>query len=223
MRPCPSFRWWLSALGLVVLSGLHGCAGPSREVSYPAGYPIGYTERGVASWYGPGFHGNKTANGERFDMRRFTAAHRTLPLGSVATVRSLATGKTVTVRINDRGPFARGRILDLSQAAAERLDMIGTGTAQVELTVVGFEGRPGAFGLLRLQVGSFVDPANAQALAARLRQSFPDVRVSPIEVPPGHRYRVQVGQFRSEAEAEAAAARLQSEFDLESLILRDDV
>jgi len=222
-RGRPSFWAWLPAVSLVVLPGLDGCAGPAREVGYPADYPIGYTERGIASWYGPGFHGNKTANGERFDQHRLTAAHRTLPLGAVATVRSLATGKTVTVRINDRGPFVRGRVLDLSRAAAERLGMIGMGTDQVELRVVGFEGRPEAFGLLRIQVGSFVDPANAQALAARLRQTFPDVRVSPVEVPSGQRYRVQVGQFRSEADAEAAAGRLESEFDLEPLILRDDV
>src|SRR5438552_3593738 len=93
---------------LFALWGIDGCAGrPVLRGDYPPGYPIGYVERGVASWYGPGFHGNQTANGERFDMHQFTAAHRTLPLGSVATVRSLSNGRRITVRINDRGPFAR--------------------------------------------------------------------------------------------------------------------
>ena len=87
-----------------------------------------YRAEGMASWYGPGFHGNKTANGERYDMHKLTAAHRTLPLGSVAVVHSLTSGRHVTVRINDRGPFARGRILDLSLAGAQALGMVGNGT-----------------------------------------------------------------------------------------------
>src|SRR5438874_8216438 len=114
-------RGWV-ALWLV---GAAGCA----AVRAPAPPPItNGVQVGVASWYGPGFHGNRTANGERYDMHRLTAAHRTLPLGSVAQVRSLSNGRTVTVRINDRGPFARGRIIDLSLAAAEGLGMIGQGT-----------------------------------------------------------------------------------------------
>ncbi len=200
-----------------------GCAGPTPEVIRLPGYPVGYTERGIASWYGPGFHGNPTANGEQFDMDRFTGAHRTLPLGSVAEVRSLTSGRVVTVRINDRGPFIKGRMLDLSRAAARSLGFIGAGTDRVELTVVRFEGQSGAVGALRLQVASFIDPANAQALAGRLRSRFPDVRVSPIALPEGVRYRVQVGRFTDEGAAEAMAARIESEFDLVPLILRDDV
>lgn len=221
-------RWHAGRLGmavcLVVLCGCAGCASATTSrVSYPAGYPIGYVERGVASWYGPGFHGNKTANGEHFDMHQMTAAHRTLPLGSVVQVRSLSNGRSVTVRINDRGPFAKGRVLDLSLAGAKVLGMTGTGTDRVELRVVAYQGRPGAFGALWVQVGSFVDPSNAQALAARLRESFPEVRISPVDLAVGRRYRVQIGQFSREAEAEAVADRLQSKYDLEALVLRDDL
>src|SRR5215218_3705649 len=96
-------------IGSAVL--IHGCSTAPPPVHRFPGYPIGYVEQGMASWYGPGFHGNKTANGERYDMYRLTAAHRTLPLGSIAVVRSFTSGRHVTVRINDRGPFARGRIL----------------------------------------------------------------------------------------------------------------
>lgn len=210
-------------MGLAIGMATASCAGPDRDLTRPAGYPVGYTERGMASWYGPGFHGNKTANGERFDMNRFTAAHRTLPLGSVARVRSLTSGRIVTVRINDRGPFAKGRILDLSRAAAQSLGFIGAGTDRVELTVVRFDGRPGAVGAIRIQVASFIDPANAQALAGHLRSRFPDVRVSPVTIPEGVRYRVQVGRFADEGAAESMAKRIASEYDLDPLILRDDV
>jgi len=91
---------------------------------------------GTASFYGPGFHGKKTASGERFDMYGLSAAHRTLPFGTVLRVTNLANGKTVEVRVNDRGPFKRGRVLDLSVGAARRLDMVGTGTARVRCEVV---------------------------------------------------------------------------------------
>src|SRR5438093_4480412 len=130
-------RAWVFLLLLLAASGFGGCAGsPARH----AGYPVGYVERGVASWYGPGFHGNRTANGERYDMHQLTAAHRTLPLGSIAEVRSMSTGRQVTIRINDRGPFARRRVLDLSLAGALALGMTGTGTDQIEIRVVGYQG-----------------------------------------------------------------------------------
>jgi len=101
--------------------------------------PLGYVEEGVASWYGPNFHGRRTASGEVFDMYAYTAAHRTLPFGSVVRVTRLDTGARVTVRINDRGPFKKNRILDLSYAAARELDLIRRGTARVRIEVVGFE------------------------------------------------------------------------------------
>lgn len=91
---------------------------------------------GVASWYGPGFEGNLTANGEVFDTSKLTAAHQTLPFDTLVRVTNLENGRVVVVRINDRGPFVGGRVIDLSRAAAERLDMVGSGTAQVRLELL---------------------------------------------------------------------------------------
>lgn len=93
-------------------------------------------ETGVASWYGPGFHGKKTANGETFNTEDFTAAHRTLPFNSQILVQNIDNGKTVEVRINDRGPFIKNRIIDLSRIAAEKIDMIRPGTANVRLYLI---------------------------------------------------------------------------------------
>jgi rare lipoprotein A len=176
----------------------------------------------MASWYGPGFHGNKTANGERYDMHRLTAAHRTLPLGSIAVVRSMTSGRQVTVRINDRGPFARGRILDLSLAGAQALAMTGNGTDQVELRVVGYTPRPEGMGMLRVQVGAFGDVQNARGLLERIHADYPGGRITAVDTADGRRYRVQVGQFVAEAEAQQAAARLNRKYDIQSLVVRDD-
>ena len=93
-------------------------------------------ERGQASWYGPRFHGRRTASGERYDQHALTAAHKTLPFGTVVRVRSLVTGRQVDVRVTDRGPFVRGRVIDVSRAAAEALGMMGLGVKQVSLHIV---------------------------------------------------------------------------------------
>ena len=221
----PAVVWFRTAvLGFTVCCGylLVSCGGSAPRPTYFPGYPVGYAERGVASWYGPGFHGNKTANGERYDMHKLTAAHRTLPLGSVAVVRSLSTGRQVTVRINDRGPFAKGRILDLSLAGAQALGMTGTGTDHIELRVVGYQGRTGDMGVLRLQVGSFADYQNAVNLLERLKTSYHGGRIMTIELPEGRRYRVQVGEFMTEAQAQSAASRLESSSDIQPFVVRDD-
>lgn len=97
----------------------------------------GFEQRGTASYYGPGFQGRKTASGEIFDMNDMTCAHRTLPFGTVLLVRNLGNGREATVRVNDRGPYVSGRIVDLSRAAADRIGMLGTGTAEVLLKVIG--------------------------------------------------------------------------------------
>lgn len=213
-------------LVLILLAGscylLTSCGGAAPRPTYFPGYPVGYVERGVASWYGPGFHGNRTANGERYDMYKLTAAHRTLPLGSVAIVRSLSTGRHVTVRINDRGPFAKGRILDLSLAGAHALGMTGSGTEQVELRVVGYQGRSADMGVLRIQVGSFADHQNAVNLLERLKAVYRGGRILAIDLPEGRRYRVQVGEFVTEAQAQAAASRLESTLDIQPFVVRDD-
>lgn len=205
----------------IVIAMLEACSGAPKPVYFP-GYPIGFVERGVASWYGPGFHGNKTANGERYDMHQLTAAHRTLPLGSIAVVRSMSTGQQVTVRINDRGPFARGRVLDLSLAGAHALGMIGAGTDQIELRVVGYQGRTTDMGFLRVQVGSFSDQQNALNLLERVKPFYSGGRIQFVDLPEGRRYRVQIGQFSREAQAEDAVSHLESSLGLQAFVFRDD-
>ena len=224
MRPVPLTK--LTSLPMVVI-GLgvvlyQGCTTASRPIDRFPGYPIGFVERGMASWYGPGFHGNKTANGERYDMYKLTAAHRTLPLGSVAVVHSLTSGRQVTVRINDRGPFARGRVLDLSLAGAQALGMVGNGTDQVEIRVVDYNSRPEGMGVLRVQVGAFADLQNARALLAQVQRNFADGRIIQIDLQEGRRYRVQIGRFLTEPEAQMAANRLDRTLNLQSLVVRDD-
>lgn len=102
-----------------------------------------YYQVGIASWYGPGFQGKTTANGELYDMFAFTAAHKTLPFGTVVKVVDLETGRSVVVRINDRGPFVPGRIIDLSYAAARELGIVGAGTAKVGLIILWMPPEPG--------------------------------------------------------------------------------
>ena len=214
------FRACLPVLAALAFAG--GCSSPAPKPVYFPGYPIGFVERGMASWYGPGFHGNKTANGEQYDMHKLTAAHRTLPLGSIAVVRSTTTGKEVTVRINDRGPFAKGRVLDLSYAGARALGMVGTGTDQVELRVVGFQGRTAEMGYLRVQIGSFSEPRNAATLLERAQRIYPGGRIQTVDLPDGRRYRVQVGEFKSENQAESAATKLEADLAVQSFVFRDD-
>src|SRR6059036_2213608 len=127
-------RWWWGALGLAVSLGATGCT-LLRE---PAPPPIvNGVQVGVASWYGPGFHGNRTANGEIYDQYELTAAHPSLPLGTRVMVTNLENGRAVQVRVNDRGPFVDGRAIDLSYAAARTIGMVGPGTVRVRIEVLG--------------------------------------------------------------------------------------
>ncbi|MGH8831835.1 MAG: septal ring lytic transglycosylase RlpA family protein [Polaromonas sp.] len=119
--------------GTVDAAPVPGAAADNKELL--AGEAGRELERGQASWYGPRFHGRRTANGERYDMHALTAAHKTLPFGTLVRVRSLVTGREVDVRINDRGPFGPGRVIDLSRAAAEALGMLGLGVKEVLLLV----------------------------------------------------------------------------------------
>lgn len=155
-------------------------------------------------------------------MYRLTAAHRTLPLGSIAVVHSLTSGRRVKVRINDRGPFVRGRVLDLSLAGARALGMTANGTDRVELQVVGYSPRPEGMGILRVQIGAFAERQNAQALFEQIREGMKGGRIMAVDLPEGRRYRVQVGQFTRESEANAAAVRLDRKFNVQSFVVRDD-
>jgi rare lipoprotein A len=155
-------------------------------------------------------------------MHQLTAAHRTLPLGSIAVVRSMSTGRQVTVRINDRGPFAKGRVLDLSLAGAHALGMTGAGTDRIELRVVGYQGQTADMGVLRVQVGSFSDQQNALNLLERAKHLYSVGRVQVVDLPEGKRYRVQIGQFSRETQAEDAASHLESSLGLQAFVFRDD-
>jgi rare lipoprotein A len=124
-----------------------------------------YTESGTASWYGERFHGRPTASGEPFDAGALTAAHPSLPFGTVVEVENRENGRRVRVRINDRGPFVEGRIIDLSKAAAREIGMLDSGLARVTLRAVAPVSKPAA---PTIQVASFGEPANAQAVLARL-------------------------------------------------------
>jgi rare lipoprotein A len=159
-------------------------------------------QRGIASWYGPGFHGNRTASGQRYDMWALTAAHRTLPMGTIVEVRNLDNDRVVRVTINDRGPFKKHRVLDLSRAAAEALGIVGPGTAPVEIVAVGIEPIGGTSFLV--QVGAFLEVARAQELAETLRPLYPKVSVTSDAV----WSRVQLGEFRDRTAAERLAAEL---------------
>lgn len=187
----------LTALALTALLAF-GCASAKPRTA-------GSTyERGIASWYGPGFHGQYTASGERYDMDAMTAAHPTLPFGTLVEVRNLENGLATTVRINDRGPFKKNRIVDLSRAAARAIGMIGPGTALVELVAVGVQPPgPGAFAV---QVGAFREADRAEELSARLRSRYPTVAVRSDPV----WHRVQVGQFDSRGAAERLERELRA-------------
>ncbi|HKA37023.1 MAG TPA: septal ring lytic transglycosylase RlpA family protein [Thermoanaerobaculia bacterium] len=167
-------------------------------------------EEGIASWYGgnDGFEGKPTASGEIYDSSLLTAAHRELPLGTIVDVACVENGKTVRVRINDRGPFIRGRIIDLSRAAAERLDLIGPGIGRVRLTVV----KPGieapvvsVSGLWSVQIGSFADSRNANRQADRARATGRTVSLEPYN----GLTRVKVGAYSSRDEAREVLASLE--------------
>lgn len=204
---------------------LFPACGP-KKVPYPPyepGKEIRYRETGIASWYGEDFHGKKTANGERYDMYAMTAAHRTLPFGTRVRVTNLGNGNKTEVRINDRGPFIPGRIIDLSRSGAKELGMLGPGTARVLVEAVGFA--PGAAqsiaGLYAIQVGAFQERENAYRFRDELAKRHPRVRVVLWETRTQRFYRVRLGGFRTEEEARAYAEKLRRE-NLGGFVVRED-
>lgn len=155
-----------------------------------------YIEEGIASWYGSEFHGRPTASVETYDMYKISAAHKTLPLGTVVKVTDLEAGGTVVVTINDRGPYVEGRIIDLSYGAARELGLLDRGITRVRIESLG---PVDIQGKLTLQVGAFQDVKNAEALRIKLEGRFPDVAVDQGD---DGIFRVSVGRFTSEADAE---------------------
>ena len=183
---------------------------PRARPAPPPPAPAGAAEEGIASWYGgrDGFEGKPTASGEIFDGAKMTAAHRTLPLGTWVDVRNLASGQTARVRINDRGPFVKGRIIDLSRVAAEQTGVVGPGTARVRVTVV--ESGPAVAevspsGWWNVQIGSFASAWRAETLAQKARASGRRVFTEPYD----GLTRVKVGPLPSKADAESELARLE--------------
>ncbi len=223
----PSARGRLPALLLLALlaaSFAAGCA--KRYVVPPPGGPRGrcyqalgrtywtldtadgYEEEGLASWYGEDFHGRRTSSGEVYDMNSLTAAHKTLPLHTWVRVCNLDNRREVVVRVNDRGPFVDGRIIDLSLAGARELGMEGCGLAPVRVQALGFRTAEGGYwrppsydaGEFTIQVGAFRDPANAKRLRDSLN-GLGEARVCLLEQEGKSFYRVRVARYRSLAEA----------------------
>lgn len=164
-------------------------------------------EQGVASWYGPNFHGKKTANGEVYDMNKLTAAHRTLPFNSLVKVVNTKNGKSVTVRINDRGPYVDNRIIDLSKKAAEQLQMIQSGTTSVELILIKSDreiSKDLTVPNYSVQIGSFADKPSA----IRKQSSVPNSRIKEVQVKGRKVYRVYVGLFTNPSQAEGLKRKL---------------
>lgn len=177
-----------------------------------------YEESGTASWYGggDGFAGKPTASGEIFDPSQLTAAHRTLPLGTWLEVEDLDTHRKVIVKVNDRGPFIRGRILDVSKAAAERLGMMGTGTAEVRIRSVDPNNKPLALdpgedqkNPFTIQVAALRDAQNVQRIREELESDFGAITVRDSIIAGGITvHRVRVGSFTRREDAEKAAQQI---------------
>jgi rare lipoprotein A len=189
----------------------------------------GYLETGVASWYGPSFHEKSTSSGELYDMYGMTAAHKTLPLPTYARVTNLKNGRSVVVRINDRGPFIANRLIDLSYTAAAKLDMLREGTTLVEVRALAPERpevlpvAPAAAGAFYLQAGAFADPRNAQRVLARLRDAGVD-GAFVVEPPAGGDalFRVRVGPLGSVEELDQWAGRLTELGFADARVVRTD-
>ncbi len=181
---------------------LAGCSSLRKPIAPRTTTSIGpFYAKGVASWYGGEFHGRRTANGERFDQYGLSAAHRTLPFGTRLTVTNLANGSSVVVKVNDRGPFAKDRILDLSYGAAKAIGLVGPGTGTVQIELVDGPPPPPHF---TVQVGAFSEPGRANDLLERLASTYPEVYVQTD----GTWYRVQVGTFGAREPAEGLRREL---------------
>ncbi len=220
---------------IIVLFLLQACAStPPPQPPTPKGHPKpyrvdgtwykpmpdakGFSQRGIASWYGKKFHGRKTSSGEVYNMYAMTAAHKTLPLGTWVRVRHLDSGKQIVVRVNDRGPFVHGRIIDLSYTGAKELAMVGPGTARVEIVALG-ERRQTASGdrfvpvdyyngAFTFQVGAFSSRDNAERLRAKLDPIFTNAHVTPYDRGDFVFYRVRVGHCKDLETAEIYERRL---------------
>jgi rare lipoprotein A len=196
---------------VAAVSTLALLAGCSRAVmtAPPVPRTAGAEQVGFASWYGSAHQGRRTASGEVFDMSQLTAAHRTLPFGTRLLVTNRDTSQSTEVRVNDRGPFVEGRILDVSYAAARQLGAVGPGVIPVRLRVISLPGTPatasGHDGVFTVQIGSFISRARAEALRDTVGGA---AAVTEATVAGEVLYRVRVGTYADHAQARAAAQSL---------------
>lgn len=237
------FSLGLSAL--VVLAVGCGGAPPTRGDSYevygkryyPLSSSAGFVQEGLASWYGRDFHGRFTSTGERYNMYARTAAHKTLPFNTYVRVINLKNGKKTLVRINDRGPFVRGRIIDLTYTAARDLDMVEAGVVPVRVEALGFARkqeraagsvreyvRPASYGVgdFTIQVGAFAHRGNALRLHGDLNRKYANAFITIFDRGDQKFYRVRVGSYRRLEEAEAASRRLQREGFVNAFVVARD-
>lgn len=222
----PEFRRIILMIVMLIFGiWLEGCASkpPAKpRPDYPKPYRIGKTwyqplpdakdfrEKGIASWYGRDFHGRRTSSRETYDMFAMTAAHKTLPLGTYVRVTNLENNLHTTVKINDRGPFVRGRIIDLSYSAARKLGVVGPGTATVEVVALGFKSMesdtaytPGNYcsGNFTIQVGAFQNSRNAESLRQKLAARYENAHIVEYDQDQLTFHRVRVGKCRTLEEA----------------------
>jgi peptidoglycan lytic transglycosylase len=194
----------------------------ASKKSKPADIPDAgiYAEEGNASWYGAPFHGRKASNGERYDMYKLTAAHRTLPFNSMVRVTNLSNGKVTTVRITDRGPFVDNRIIDLSLAAAREIESVGPGVVPVRIEVI--SGPDPLSGFFTVQVGAFKDRGNAERLKERLSGSYSPIFIQDVKLEEGNFYRVRVGRVSGEQQAQRLGDELRAKEGFSPMVLRLD-
>jgi rare lipoprotein A len=196
----------------------------------PVASEKGFVQEGMASWYGEDFHGRLTANGEVYDMYAETAAHKTLPMNTYIRVTNLRNRQQITVRVNDRGPFLKGRILDLSYAGARKLGMLESGTAPVRVEALGhkvvsrdkkvrFVPIDFSQGNFSIQVGAFKEKANAERLVGRLSTRYANAHWVVFDSPGGRFYRVRVGKYNSLEKAEAARQEFEATGFTDSFIV----
>ncbi len=206
---------FLKSLFLITVVLLLSACGVSRKTAdfssekMPDKKDVKALETGISSWYGPKFHGRLTANGETYDMDGITAAHRTLPFGTILLVENLDNGKTVQVRVNDRGPYAKNRIIDLSRGAAKRIDMIGPGTARVRLYLIDGDLENSRITDLKVptytvQLGSFENKAEAERLSSKIKGS----RIENYTVNGKPVFRLFYGLYTDAQKAEKEKQRL---------------
>ena len=214
---CSLYRTYVFVLTMAVLtlfatSSLMAGSRPATQAPYVIKnkryYPIpsahGYDEHGLASWYGPDFHGRRTSNGEIYDMHAMTAAHKTLPMNTMLLVKNLDNGRKTVVRVNDRGPFIRGRIIDLSYTAAQKIGAVAKGTARVQVIALGEKSKASRNGSQELiyndlsvgefyvQIGAFAKKINAIKLQKRFTEAGHTTVIQKYFGPQSILFRVQV-------------------------------